>query len=74
MEWPTTNLYPPGLEKTAIFILLKQNGMVSTQNLKNSFHCFWCSDREDLRQVWMEKILQGVLTLDFKTGKNNEFS
>lgn len=67
MEWPTTNLYPRGLEKTAIFILLKQNGMVSTQNLKSS-------DREDLRQVWMEKILQGVLTLDFKAGKNNEFS
>lgn len=74
MEWLTTNLYPRGLEKTAIFMLLKQNGMVSIQNLKNSFHCFWCSECEDLSQVWMEKISKGVSTLDFETGKNDEFS
>lgn len=71
MQWLTTNLYPRGLEKTAILILFKQNGTASVQNLKISVHCLWRSACEDLRQVWTEEIPQGASTLD--TGQSDEF-
>lgn len=65
---------PTWVRKTCYFYAVKTEWHGKYTEPKEQFNCFWYSECEDLSQVWMEKISKGVSTLDFETGKNDEFS
>lgn len=68
----TTNLYPSGPDKTVVFILFKQNGMVSLQTLKNTFHFSGAETVKTWDRCGQRKYGKAYSTLDLETGKNDE--